>query len=96
MTANNEFKVTDWKPFQKGSMVGSFTLHLPSGLIIRDIALFEKATSRWIGMPRQRYKDKEGVESFTLIIDFRDRKTADAFRDMALKAIDEALGRRVA
>lgn len=87
---NYECKVTDWKPFQKGAMVGSFTLHLPSGLVVRDIALFEQDASRWIGMPRQRYRNKEGVECFTTIIEFRDRKASDAFRDVALKAIEKA------
>jgi hypothetical protein len=87
-------KATDWKPFQKGCMVGSFTLHLPSGLVIRDIAVFQKGQSRFIGMPRQLFTNKEGLKDFKRIIEFRDRKTEDAFRDMALKALDQTFEKK--
>jgi DNA-binding cell septation regulator SpoVG len=88
------FIASNWKPFQKGAMRGSFSVRLPSGLIIRDIALFEKGASRWIAMPRQRFTNKEGQESFAPIIEFRDSKTADAFRHQAVEALDALLSRQ--
>jgi DNA-binding cell septation regulator SpoVG len=93
---NNEYGVSNWKAFSKGCMAGTFSLHTPSGLVIHDIALFQKDTRRWLGMPRQRYMNKEGQESFKLLIEFRYRKSTDAFRDVALRALDEALKRKAA
>jgi len=88
------FVATNWKPFQKGAMRGSFSVRLPSGLIVHDIALFEKGASRWIAMPRQRYKSKDGQESFAAIIEFATSRAADAFRHEAVAALDALLGRK--
>jgi DNA-binding cell septation regulator SpoVG len=89
---NGKCKVTNWHPLSKGAAIGSFTVHLASGLIIKDCLVFRKGESRWVGMPRQRYRNKEGVETFSPIIEFRDNKTADAFRKMVLDAVDAEIG----
>ncbi len=84
-------KVTNWKDWNgKGSLRGSFSVTLPSGLILHDVALFGKGDARWVAMPRQRYTDKAGNTSFKTLVEFASRKVADNFRDQVLIALEGA------
>jgi hypothetical protein len=88
------FTITNQKLLRKGSLVGSFTLQLPSGLIIHGAMLFEKAGKRWIGFPSQKYSKPDGTASYTTILEFGSREIAERFQALVLplviKAFDEA------
>lgn len=88
---NDKCKILNWRALSKGTAIGTFTIILPSGLVIRDCIAFQKKDSRWLGMPRQRYTDKQGQECFSTIVDFRDRTVAESFRKMVFQAIDEQI-----
>ena len=47
----NAFKVREWRPHSKNTLVGFASLERPSGLIIHNISGHEKANSRWVAMP---------------------------------------------
>jgi DNA-binding cell septation regulator SpoVG len=83
-------RVRDWKPSQKNSLCGFFTLILPSGLIIHDVMLFEKNGSRWINLPSRKFIDKQGKEGFKPILEFIGRTVSENFRDQVLKALDRS------
>lgn len=83
-------KIHNYKTIGKGNLKASFSLTLTSGLVIHDVALFEKNGSRWIGMPRQRFSDANGNTTFTLIVDFTSREVAERFRDEVVSALKAA------
>jgi hypothetical protein len=80
--------IADWKPLVKNTLRGFFTATLPSGLIIHGLSLHEKGEMRWVGMPAREWVDNSGEKQFAKIIEFRDRATADRFRDEVLEALD--------
>jgi hypothetical protein len=82
--------VTDWKTFERNTLKGFFTLTLPSGLIIHDVALHERSGSRWISLPAREFIDKQGKKSFRPFLEFTDRGVAEVFREQALGALDRS------
>jgi hypothetical protein len=82
--------VTNPRRIDSGSLVGSFTIELPSGIIIHDAKLFEKGTSRWIGLPSREYTKNDGTKGYFPVVEFRDRETSDKFKDAVLPHVIEA------
>jgi hypothetical protein len=83
--------ISDWKAHEKNTLRGFFTATLPSGLELHNLTLHEKNGSRWIAFPARGWKDSEGKTQFARFITFRDRDTADRFRDTMLEALDRYL-----
>lgn len=83
------FQVSDWKPHQKNTLKGFFTLTLPSGLVIRECMLHEKGESRWVGLPAKPYKKSDGSTSYTPMIDFTSKAARERFQGMAIEAFDQ-------
>ena len=81
--------ITDWKPFERNTLRGFFSVTLPSGLVIHDCSLHEKGSSRWINFPSQIYTGKDGSTNYKPFLEFRDRKTSVNFRDQVLRALDQ-------
>lgn len=84
-----EFRISNWRPRESGSLRGFFSIVLPSGMIIHDCALFEKSVRRWINLPTRHYESQGGERKFAAIITFADRDAEDRFRLQALDAIDK-------
>jgi hypothetical protein len=74
------FTITNQKLLREGSLVGSFTLQLPSGLIIHGAMLFEKAGKRWIGFPSQKYSKPDGTHHTQQYLSLRAERLRNAFR----------------
>jgi hypothetical protein len=89
-TAPRAFIVSDWKPHEKNSLRGFFTITTPAGMVIRGCTLHQKANARWVGMPSQKITKDDCSTSYTPIIEFVDRSAAIKFRDGVLLAIDAA------
>jgi hypothetical protein len=83
--------ISDWKPHQKNTLRGFFTATLPSGLVLSSLMLHEKGDSRWIGLPAREWTNDQGTKQYAKLVDFRDRATADLFRDKVLAALDKYL-----
>ena len=84
------FEVSDWKSFTKNTLRGFFTVTTPGGIILHNCSLHVKNSSRWIGMPSQRYTNKDGETSYVPIVEFSSREAADRFRNSALDALERA------
>jgi DNA-binding cell septation regulator SpoVG len=80
--------VSNYKAFEKNTLRAFFTATLPDGLIIHNLSLHEKNGGRWIGMPSEKFTDREGKTGYKKLIEFSDRVALDAFRDACLDAID--------
>ena len=84
-------QISDFRPLSKHTLKGVFTLRLPSGMIIHGCMLHESNGARWIGLPGKPYTDSSGKQTFSKILEFSDRATADRFRDAVLEALDAHL-----
>ncbi len=56
-------KILSYKPIGKGFLQGTCSVETPSGLQIREIAVFQKGTSQWIAFPSKKY-EADGKEKF--------------------------------
>ena len=83
--------ISGWKPHAKGSLKGFFTASLPSGLVLHSLMLHEKGEARWVGFPSREWTNDQGEKQYARFIEFRDRRTADRFRDALLDALDKHL-----
>lgn len=84
-----EIEISDWKPFTKNTMRGSFTIRTPSGFIFHKVVLHEKNDKRWIQFPSEKWTDTQGETHFTTLFELCDRSTSDRFRDQVLAALDQ-------
>jgi len=87
--STKQIQIRNWKPMQKNTLRGFFTLELPSGMVIHNVMLQEKGDSRWITFPSKEYTDRAGQKQFDRFIEFTDRNIADRFRDLVLAALDD-------
>jgi hypothetical protein len=83
--------IAGWKRLQKGTLVGFFSATLPSGMVLHNLMLHERNGARWIGFPGREWTNQAGQQQFAKLIEFRDRATADKFRDAVLDALDKHL-----
>jgi hypothetical protein len=87
----NTFTISNPKLIRKNSLVGSFDLQLPSGLIIRGAMLFEKAGKRWVHFPSKEWTDHSGVKKYFPLLEFASRDIADKFQAQVLPLAEGAL-----
>ena len=87
---NRKLIASNWKPHEKNSLKGFFSLSLPSGLVLHNLMLHERDGARWVSFPAKEYLDPNGEKHCARFVDFIDRETANRFRDAALAALDEA------
>lgn len=89
-TLTNRMTAADWRPYVKGTLLGFFSLTLPSGMIVHGLTLHRKGSSSWVGMPGQKFTKTDGTAAYTPILEFTSRATADRFRDLAIEALRES------
>jgi DNA-binding cell septation regulator SpoVG len=96
MTSRPTARLEKWTRHQSGSLEGFCCVQLASGLIVYDIRIMcGKEGSLWCAMPAQRQVDRDGNPRsdangkpiYSQIVEFRDKATADRFRDMVLSLI---------
>ncbi|HTF71407.1 MAG TPA: hypothetical protein VK638_52940 [Edaphobacter sp.] len=89
-STTTRFVASDWKPRTSNTLLGYFTVTMPSGMVVHQLSLHKNETSRWVGMPARDYK--AGAETkWVRIIDFDSKESSRIFQTLALQAIDELL-----
>jgi hypothetical protein len=85
-----EFKIVDWRALQKGdSLQGFLAIATPSGLVLHDCTLHERADGRrWVGLPAKQYTKNDGETAWARLVDFIDTRTYFRFQTAALEAVD--------
>ena len=86
-------RILDLKQFEKNTLRAFFSLELASGLILRGCTLHTKNGKFWVGLPAKPYTTDTGAQSWAAIVDFRDKRTAARFQEMATAAAVEAFER---
>lgn len=84
------FQIRNWRPRESGSLRGFFSVVMPSGLIVNDCQLLEKADRRWINLPSRQYEVR-GERKFAPVVEFTDRDAEDRFCGQALNALERLL-----
>jgi len=91
-------KIKKFTPFRNeaGTVLGFFSIDLPSGLIIHDCKLMcGPKGGRWVALPSIKRLDHDGnprldphgKAMWSPIVEFVDRPTQDRFRDMVLDVL---------
>jgi|SRR5579875_2621000 len=92
------FKVTDWKPINRGSLIGFCTVTMPSGIVLRDVAIIQSDTSLWASPPAKPMVDKDGyvVEDnagkrrYVPIVEFTTKQVRDRWSAAVIDALRAA------
>jgi hypothetical protein len=84
------FTITNAKIIGKKSLVGSFDLELPSGLIIRGAMLFESNGRRWVNFPSKEYQKQDGTKGYFPLLEFASREISDKFQAKVLPLVLDA------
>jgi DNA-binding cell septation regulator SpoVG len=82
------FRISGWKPFEKGALRGFFTVHLPNGIVIHNCGVFEKNGSRWVALPSKKITSTSGKVTWSPIVEIPDRDAMDRFRILVLAALN--------
>jgi hypothetical protein len=72
--------VLNFKPLERNTLRGFFDLELPSGLVLSGCTLHEKDGKFWTGLRAKPWTKPDGSQSWSKVIDFRDRETSDKFQ----------------
>jgi hypothetical protein len=75
----------------QNSLVGTFDVEMPSGLIVRGAMLLEKNGSRWINFPSKEWIKSDGSKGFFPLLEFKDRATRDRFQAHVLPLAEAEL-----
>ncbi len=86
------FTVSKPRILRKNSLVGTFDLHFPSGLILHGAMLLEKGTRRWVGFPSKEWLKSDGSKAYTPLLEFANREIADKFQAEVLPIAEQAFG----
>jgi hypothetical protein len=84
MTATNFHRVN------KNTLVASFDLQMPSGMVLVGCTLHEREGRRWVGLPGKAYIDPTGKTCWAKVIGFASSSVSSAFQAAALVAATEA------
>jgi hypothetical protein len=91
-TTAPKFTASNWRALNKNSLLGTFDLLLPSGMVLCGCQLLQKGESRWVGLPSTRYAKQDGTLSdHKKVIDFNTPQAKARFQEFAKAAIDELL-----
>jgi hypothetical protein len=96
-------KASAWRSVVKNSLRGFVVLELsPSGLILNDCALHERAGKRWVSLPskpqidaegRQRKDSNTGKPLWSPVVEIHGKDQRERFQRAALAAVDALRGK---
>jgi hypothetical protein len=89
--AAQAFVITNARLVRKNSLVGTFDVEMPSGLVVRGAMLLEKNDSRWINFPSKEWIRLDGSKGYFPLLEFKDRTTRDRFQARVLPLAEAAL-----
>jgi hypothetical protein len=87
----------DWRPLQKNTLLGFFSLELASGLVLRDCALHQKNDRRWVSLAAKLQLNPDGTPRigdkgkalYSPIVEIPDPARREAFQRAAVSAIEK-------
>jgi len=91
----NALKVTDWKPLNRGALLGFCTVTMPDGMVLREVAIMQTNTSIWASPPARPMVDKDGYvmtddagkRRYTAVVEFVSKEVRDRWSMAVIDAL---------
>ena len=64
------FVVTNPKLINKNTLIGKVDVEMPSGLILREVMLFEKGLKRWVHFSGKEWTGQDGKKNYSPLLEF--------------------------
>jgi hypothetical protein len=80
----HSFVLSNPKRLGRGTLVGSFDLEMPSGLVVRGAMLFEKGSRRWVNFPSKEWTKSDGTKGYFPLLEFASREISDKFQTIVV------------
>lgn len=87
----SEMKIQTWRECSRRSLIGLFSVELPTGMVIHDIQLHQHSQTRWVQMPKLEIQDAAGDTNHLPVVSFTNVGASRQFTDEALFALDKYL-----
>lgn len=85
-----QVKISNYKSFMKGSLVGFCNIELPEiGMIITNCSLYQKGRARWVSWPSK--KDEKEENKWWPYIRFSSKDEKDTFDLQVFTELDKML-----
>ena len=81
-------KILNFKPRNVGSVVGTFSVEMPSGMLLHECSLMHSGEREWINPPQRQY-EVNGEKKYAKLVDFISRDRKDAWESMVMAALRE-------
>lgn len=90
--------ISDWKPRQSGSLRGFCTAHLPSDMILHEVAVHQRNGSWWASPASKPMLSKDGTAlrddagkvRYSPVVSFDSKQTRDRLSRAVLDALRRA------
>ena len=91
-------RIREWRPMQKGHLVGFAKVELSSGLVLCDVTVLHGDRGHWASPPSKPMLDKSGVAlkdpfgktKYAAVVEFIDKETRDRFSAAVIDALRAA------
>ena len=84
-------KVSNFKPFEKNTLRGFFTLEVAPGLEISDCTYHVQNDKSWFGFPGVPWTDKDGKKTYKNIISIPDKALLEKVQREACRQLKEIM-----
>ncbi len=85
-------EVQNIKAVNKGMLLAICDVHIiPWRITLREVKVFQKGNSRWLGMPSKEYTSDSGEKRYTELIAFDNDEVKNRFRSQIMGVIDKFL-----
>jgi hypothetical protein len=95
VSGGQQLLATDWKPSQKSTLRGRFSIVTADGLKINGLMLYEGDGRRWIRLPGEFCEGPDREMRYVETIEFQNDEARRRFFDAALHALEELLDRQL-
>jgi hypothetical protein len=90
--------VSDWKARQAGTLRGFCTVHLPSGMVLHEVAIHTRSGSWWaspaskpmLSRDGTALRDEAGKVRYSPVVSFADKQTRDRLSQAVVDALRRA------
>jgi DNA-binding cell septation regulator SpoVG len=93
------FRILDWRPLRKNSLLGFAKVELPSGMIIADVTVLTGTNGPWASPPSKPMIGSDGTVMkdsttgkirYSPIIEFTSKQVRTRFSDAVIEAVQQS------
>lgn len=92
------FRILDWRPLRKNSLLGFAKTELPSGMVIADVTVLIGERGPWASPPSKPMVDRDGVVMkdqngkirYVPVIEFTSKEVRNKFSNNVIDALRQS------